>query len=72
MKTPFKFTLPSENSPNGNAFVILGMWQTAAKRAGWNTEEIKETMDKAMAGDYEKLRSVLKSAAAAGKKKVGK
>lgn len=40
---------------DGNAFMILGLAQRAAKKAGWSKEEISEFMTKAQSGDYDHL-----------------
>lgn len=40
---------------DGNAFMILGLAQRAAKKAGWTKEQIDEYMTKAMAGNYDHL-----------------
>jgi len=44
---------------DGNAFVILGLCQQAARRAKWSPDEIKSFRDKAMAGDYDNLLRVV-------------
>ncbi|MFA5398414.1 MAG: DUF5661 family protein [Methanogenium sp.] len=40
---------------DGNAFAILGRFQSAARKAGWDKERIKAVMDEAMSGDYNNL-----------------
>lgn len=40
---------------DGNAFAILGRFQNAARRAGWNKDEIQEVLDECTAGDYTHL-----------------
>ena len=40
---------------DGNAFAILGRFQSAARKVGWNTERIKAVLDEAMSGDYDNL-----------------
>ena len=40
---------------DGNAFVILGAFSRAARKAKWTPEEIKLVTDKAMSGDYDNL-----------------
>ena len=40
---------------DGNAFMILGLAQRAAKKAGWSKEEISEFMTEAQSGDYDHL-----------------
>jgi len=44
--------------PQGNAFVVLGMCQAAARQCCWTDEEVQEFMDKATSGDYENLLKV--------------
>lgn len=40
---------------DGNAFVILGLAQRAAKKAGWDAERRKKFMNEAKSGDYDHL-----------------
>lgn len=40
---------------DGNAFSLMGAFQTNARRQGWNKEEIKEVLEKCMSGDYNHL-----------------
>lgn len=49
-KPPLKLT-----GRDGNAFVIMGAAQAAAKSAGWSKDEIDEYMKDAMSGDYDHL-----------------
>ncbi len=44
---------------DGNAFVLLGKFQAAAKREGWSKSEIDYVLNKATSGDYSKLLSTL-------------
>jgi hypothetical protein len=44
---------------DGNAFSLMGAFQRAARRQGWNQDEIKEVLDDAMSGDYNHLLRVL-------------
>ena len=44
---------------NGNAFAIMGAFQTAAKRQGWDKAEIEVVLDEAMSGDYDHLLQTL-------------
>lgn len=37
---------------DGNAFSILGRFQSAARKVGWTPEEIKEVVENATSGDY--------------------
>jgi hypothetical protein len=40
---------------NGNAFMVLGLANKAARKAGWTKAEIDEFMAEAMNGDYDHL-----------------
>lgn len=40
---------------DGNAFMVLGLCQRAAKRAGLSEKEISAFMTEAQAGDYKHL-----------------
>jgi hypothetical protein len=62
MKRPFHFKLPSESSPNGNAYGIIATWQRKARSSGWTRDECRETIDAAISGDYAHLRATLKRA----------
>lgn len=44
---------------DGNAFSLMGAFQTQARREKWTSEEIKEVLDKAMSGDYDNLVATL-------------
>jgi predicted CoA-binding protein len=44
---------------NGNAWVLMGTWQNAAKKQKTPPEEIKAVMDDCMSGDYDHLLQVL-------------
>lgn len=48
-------------SIDGNAFAIMGAFKTAAQKAGWNANEIKQVLDDAMSGDYDHLLSTILS-----------
>ncbi len=43
---------------DGNAFVIMGLAQRAARKAGWSAEQIEEYLAKAKSGDYDNLLAV--------------
>lgn len=43
---------------DGNAFVVLGAAQRAARAAGWTKEQIDEYRTKAMSGSYDNLLAV--------------
>lgn len=40
---------------NGNAFSLMGAFQSRAKDEGWTDAEIKTVLDEAMSGDYDHL-----------------
>ena len=40
---------------DGNAFALMGAFQKAARRQGWNQAEIKVVLDECMTGDYNHL-----------------
>ena len=40
---------------NGNAFALMGAFQHAARKQGWNKAEIQEVLDKCTSGDYNNL-----------------
>lgn len=40
---------------DGNAFVIMGAFQVAARQAGWNKAEIDDVLNDAMSSDYDHL-----------------
>jgi hypothetical protein len=42
---------------SGNAFMILGLFQRGAKRAGWTTEQIENARNEMTSGDYNNLLS---------------
>lgn len=44
---------------NGNAFALMGKFSQAARREGWNKEEIDAVLNKAMEGDYNHLVATL-------------
>lgn len=44
---------------NENAFVLLGLARSVAKRAGWSEDTIKAMSDEAMSGDYDHLLQTL-------------
>lgn len=44
---------------DGNAFALMGHWQSCARKAGRTKEEIKAVLDDAMSGDYNHLLCVL-------------
>jgi len=43
---------------NGNAFVVLGLAKSTARKAGWSEERINEYLIKATMGDYDNLLAV--------------
>lgn len=44
---------------DGNAFVLMGAFQRAAKRQGTPKDEIKAVLDDCMSGDYDHLLQTL-------------
>ena len=40
---------------DGNAFMILGLCQRAARKAGWSKEQIDAAINEMRAGDYNHL-----------------
>ena len=40
---------------DGNAFVIMGTFQRAARRQGWSSEEINLVIEKCKSGNYDDL-----------------
>jgi hypothetical protein len=44
---------------DGNAFAVMGAFQRQARSEGWSQSEIKDVLDKAMAGDYSNLISTI-------------
>jgi hypothetical protein len=43
---------------DGNAFMVLGLAQRAARKAGWPKEQIDAFLKEAMKGDYDNLLRV--------------
>lgn len=46
-------------SMDGNAFNLLGQFQSQARREGWSKDEINKVIEEAKKGDYDHLLSVL-------------
>ncbi len=44
---------------NGNAFMIMGVFQRQAKREGWTQEEIDTVLDEAKSSDYDHLLATI-------------
>lgn len=44
---------------DGNAFSLMGAFQSQARREKWTPEEIKLVIDECMSGDYEHLLATL-------------
>lgn len=44
---------------DGNAFNLIGAFQTQAKKEGWTKEEIKSVLDECMSGGYDHLLATL-------------
>lgn len=46
---------------NGNAFMIMGVFQRQAKREGWTQEEIDTVLTEAKNGDYNHLLATIEN-----------
>lgn len=46
---------------DGNAFSLMGAFQSQAKREKWTPDEIKAVLDECMSGDYDHLLATLMS-----------
>ena len=46
---------------NGNAFMIMGVFQRQAKREGWTQEEIDLVLTEAKSGDYNHLLATIEN-----------
>ena len=46
---------------NGNAFMIMGVFQRQAKREGWSQEEIDLVLTDAKSGDYNHLLATIEN-----------
>ena len=46
---------------NGNAFMIMGVFQRQAKREGWTQEEIDMVLTEAKSGDYNHLLATIEN-----------
>ena len=46
---------------NGNAFMIMGVFQRQAKREGWTQEEIDTVLKEAKSGDYNHLLATIEN-----------
>ena len=44
---------------NGNAFSIMGAFQSQAAREGWTSDEIGRVLTEAKSGDYDNLLTVI-------------
>tara|TARA_R110002124_G_scaffold17532_3_gene73507 strand:+ start:388373 stop:388585 length:213 start_codon:yes stop_codon:yes gene_type:complete len=44
---------------NGNAFMILGVFQRQARKEGWSKEEIDMVLKHAKSGDYDHLLATI-------------
>ncbi len=44
---------------DGNAFSLMGAFQSAARKEKWTKEEIKFVIDECMSGDYDHLLCTL-------------
>jgi hypothetical protein len=55
MDTPYKKPNVKLVGQDGNAFYIMAACRKAAKKAGWNAEQIDGFLKEAMSGDYDHL-----------------
>ncbi len=46
---------------NGNAFMIMGVFQRQAKREGWTKAEIDTVLKEAKSGDYNHLLATIEN-----------
>ncbi len=46
---------------NGNAFMIMGVFQRQAKKEGWNQKEIDSVLKEAKSGDYNHLLATIQN-----------
>jgi hypothetical protein len=46
---------------NGNAFMIMGVFQRQAKREGWTQDEIDAVLTEAKSGDYHHLLATIEN-----------
>ncbi len=46
---------------NGNAFMIMGVFQRQAKREGWTQEQIDAVLKEAKSGDYNHLLATIEN-----------
>jgi len=44
---------------NGNAFMIMGVFQRQAKKEGWTQDEIDLVLKEAKSGDYDHLLATI-------------
>ena len=44
---------------DGNAFSVMGAFQSKARRQGWTKEEIDAVLKEAMSGDYDHLQATI-------------
>lgn len=51
---------------DGNAFALMGAFQSQARKEGWTKEEIKEVLDDCMSSDYDHLLRVLSNHSKSG------
>ena len=59
MAKKFKLKLVGQD---GNAFVLLGFFQSRATKAGWTQKEIDKVLGEATTGDYNHLVTTLMDA----------
>ena len=44
---------------NGNAFMIMGVFQRQARKEGWTPQEIEAVLEEAKRGDYHHLLATI-------------
>lgn len=46
---------------NGNAFMVMGVFQRQARKEGWTQEEIQTVLNEAKSGDYYHLLATIEN-----------
>ena len=57
----FNFASIDLLGPDGNAFVVMGIFKNQAKKEGWPESEIQVVLGEAIRGDYDHLLETIKS-----------
>lgn len=55
MLTPNKKVILDLSTVDGNAFMIMGAFRQAARKQGWDEDEIRSVLKKAQFSDYDNL-----------------